>query len=269
MGAIDAVDAKEQGQHLATMEFLKIFGDTKILSTPRILALNNQEAKILVGTKEAYITTTTTSIGDSPVDSQAVNFVDVGVKLYVTPTVNRKGYITLKIKPEISSAKTTDIKSNDKTTQVPIVTTTEAETSVMVKNGVSVIIGGLKKITREKERKQIPILGDIPFLGAPFRNNKDEWTKNEVVILLTPYIISGDKPLEEELRENMKDIGEREIIDKFEDEMNIEREKKKKEKLKESSRKIDDVESEDIKVEVRERGKDRDRKKTITGSFRR
>jgi len=191
-GAPSAAAPAKKGEYKAIVDLLRTIGDTKILSSPRIMAVNNQEAKILVGTKEAYITSATSQAGDSTVVSQSVNFVDVGIKLYVTPTINRDGFITMKIKPEISSAERTSITAEGKITQIPIVTTSEAETSVMVKDGVTVIIGGLRKDEKAKTVKKIPILGDIPGLGLFFKSTSDERSKTELVILLTPHIISGD-----------------------------------------------------------------------------
>ena len=183
------------GEYKAILDLLRTIGDTKILSSPRIMALNNQEARILVGTKDAYITSTTTQGGSgNTVTSQSVNFVDTGIKLYVTPTINRDGFVTMKIKPEISSATRTSIKSEDKITEVPIVSTSESETTVMVKDGVTIIMGGLRKDKREKTVKKIPLIGDIPLLGFFFRSTSDEFTKTELVILLTPHIMSGETP---------------------------------------------------------------------------
>jgi len=208
-GTIGVADPTQHGEFKAVMEFLEIFGETRVLSTPRILALNNQEAKILVGTKDVYITSSVAEIGDSAVTTQEVNFVDVGVKLYVTPTINKAGYVTLKIRPEVSSSVRELIRADDKETEIPIVTTSEAETSVIVRDGVSIIIGGLRRITRSKEKRRVPVLGSIPILGAFFRSEKDEWSKDELVILLTPRIISGDKSIEVELKEKM-DLAVRE-----------------------------------------------------------
>ncbi|MFH1355012.1 MAG: secretin N-terminal domain-containing protein, partial [Candidatus Omnitrophota bacterium] len=123
----------EPGQYKAIIDMLRTIGETNILSSPRIMALNNQEAKILVGTKDAYITSTTSLSGDNTVTSQSVNFVDVGIKLFVTPTINSDGFVTMKIKPEVSSATRTDITSEGQITQIPIVTTSETETTVMIK----------------------------------------------------------------------------------------------------------------------------------------
>lgn len=181
------------GQYKAVVDLLRTIGDTKILSSPRIMVLNNQEAKIHVGTKDAFITSTTSQGGTgTTVTSQSVNFVDTGLQIFVTPTINRDGFITMKIKPEVSSAVRTDITSQGQVTQIPIVTTSEAETTIMVKDGVTVIIGGLKKDERNKEVRKIPVLGDIPLLGFFFRRTSDEFKKSELVILLTPHIMSGE-----------------------------------------------------------------------------
>jgi type II secretory pathway component GspD/PulD (secretin) len=183
------------GDYKAVLDLLRTIGDTKILSSPRIMVVNNQEARILVGTKDAYITSSSSQTGaGATVTSQAVNFVDVGIKLYVTPTVNRDGFVTMKIRPEISSSKRTDITTDGKVTQIPIMTTSEVETTVMIKDGVTIIIGGLRKDARTKTVKKIPVVGDIPLLGYFFRSTSDEATKAELVILLTPHIISGEQP---------------------------------------------------------------------------
>ena len=204
LGTVGVTDVSEQGQSAGILEFLEIFGESRVLSSPRILVVNNQEAKILVGTKDAYITSSVSQTDGSAVTSQDVNYVDVGVKLYVTPTINRKGYVTLKIKPEISSSERKEIISDDKVTEIPIVSTSEAETTVVVKDGVSIIIGGLRKLSQEKETKQVPFFGKIPFFGRLFRNKSDEWVKNELVIILTPRIISGDMSIEKEINDKIE-----------------------------------------------------------------
>jgi len=181
-----------KGDYKAILDLLRTIGDTKILSSPRIMAINNQEAKILVGTKDAYITSTSSQATDTTVTSQSVNFVDVGIKLYVTPTINHDGFITMKIKPEISSSQRTSITADGKISEIPIVTTSEAETSVIIKDGVTIIIGGLQKDENTKTLKKIPILGDIPGLGLLFKSTSSQLTKTELVILLTPHIVSGD-----------------------------------------------------------------------------
>jgi type II secretory pathway component GspD/PulD (secretin) len=196
MGVAAAGDSvTEEGQYKAVLDLLRVIGKTKILSSPRIMALNNQEARILVGTKEAYITSSTAQSASSAVTSQTVNFVDVGIKLYVTPTVNRDGFVTMKIRPEISSSKTTDLIFEDKVTQIPIVTTSESETTIMVKDGTTIIIAGLKKDSQDKEVKKVPVIGDVPLVGFFFRSTKSEVIKTELVIFITPHIVTGEEPV--------------------------------------------------------------------------
>ncbi|MDD4955602.1 MAG: secretin N-terminal domain-containing protein [Candidatus Omnitrophica bacterium] len=181
------------GDYSAILDLLRTVGDTKILSSPRIMVLNNQEAKILVGTKDAYITSAVTQTEGNAVTAETVNFVETGIKLFVTPLINEKGFVTMKIKPEVSSAETRTLISQDKKTEVPIVTTSEAETTVMVKDGVTIVIGGLRQDQHNKTVKKVPILGDLPGLRYFFSSTSDEITKTDLVILLTPHIISGEE----------------------------------------------------------------------------
>lgn len=174
----------------AVLEALRHMGKTKTLSTPRILALNNQEAKILVGTKEAYVTSTVTQGESTTQTAEQVTFVDVGVKLYVTPTINKDGFITMKIRPEVSTVGSTLTTSQGNV--IPIVDTSEAETSVMIKDGVTIVIGGLMKDKVEKHQRKFPLLGDIPLLGGLFRKTSKETLKKELVIFLTPHLITGE-----------------------------------------------------------------------------
>lgn len=181
------------GDYKGIIDLLRTIGDTKVLASPRIIVLNNQEAKIHVGVRDAYITSTTSQAGTgTAITSQAVNFVDTGTQLYVTPTISAEGFIVMKLKPEISEATRTKILSEGKETEVPIVTTSETETTVVVKDGVTLVIGGLKKDKREKTVKKVPILGSIPGLGLLFSSTSDNITQSDLVILLTPHIISGE-----------------------------------------------------------------------------
>lgn len=174
----------------ATIKALQTFGQTKTLSNPTISVMNNQEAKILVGRREAYVTSTVTQASSTATTAESVQFVDVGVKLYVTPTINDTGFITMKIRPEVSS-KVDTLKTT--TSTVPIIETSEAETTVMVKDGVTLVIGGLMKDEVTKTQQKIPLIGDIPILGILFRNASDQVQKTELVILMTPHIISGEE----------------------------------------------------------------------------
>ena len=182
------------GAYMGIIDMLRTVGEVNVLSSPRIMAVNNQEAKIHIGKRDAYITSTTSQSGTgTAITSQSVNFVDVGIQLRVTPTISKDGFVTMKIKPEVSDAESKPIISQDQTTDVPIVSTSETETTVMVRDGVTIIIGGLAQDKRTKSVKKIPFLGDIPLLGMIFRSTDDKVEKDELIILLTPHIISGEK----------------------------------------------------------------------------
>lgn len=177
----------------ATLNFLKTFGDTKVLSSPHIAVMHNQDAKILVGRREAYVTSTTTQAQSTATTAETIQFIDVGVKLYVTPTITESEFVQLKIRPEVSSVATTLKTSSGNT--IPIVETTEAETRIMVKSGTTVIIGGLMKDTVTFSTQSVPLLGDIPLVGMFFRNRSDRVQKTELVLLLTPRIMTGEESI--------------------------------------------------------------------------
>jgi len=178
------------------IQALKTIGHTETLSNPRIMVSNNQEAKILVGTREAFVTTTTTvPAGGSTVSSPTVEFVDVGTKLFVTPNIKPDGYVQMKIRPEVSSTgDPVELSggSGGVETRIPIVTTTEAETTVLVKSGVTLIIAGLISNKTTTTDNRIPWLGNIPIIGLPFRGLSEEIEKTEVVIFMKPQILQPD-----------------------------------------------------------------------------
>lgn len=173
-----------------TLDILQTVGQTKILSSPRITVLDRQSARILIGTREAYVTTTTTTGQTTSTTAENVTFVDVGISLEVTPIINDDGYVSMKIKPEVSSVART--LTTPTANEIPIIDTTLAETSVVVKDGTTVIIGGLRKDEKVKTVNKIPILGSLPIVGIPFRSTSEDLEKIELVLFLTPYIISGD-----------------------------------------------------------------------------
>ena len=173
------------------IKYLQTLGETRILSNPKLAVINNREAKIHVGEKQAYITTTTTQTQTSTTISEAVTYVDVGIQLFVTPTINEDGFVTVKIKPEISSViGYLETSSNNK---IPLIDTSTAETIVMVKDGTSILIGGLSKEEKFLTQEGTPILSKIPLLGEAFRAKSNKSVRSELVILLTPHIIEGDE----------------------------------------------------------------------------
>jgi len=154
------------------------------------VVVNNQEAKIHVGEKQAYVTTTTTTGQTTSAIAEQVTFVDVGIQLSVTPTINEDGYITMKVKPEISSVVTTLITPTKN--QIPIIDTSMTETTVLIKDGTTLIIGGLRKEEKTRTADQFPFLGKIPLLGFFFKTASSKNERTELLVMLTPHIISGE-----------------------------------------------------------------------------
>ncbi|NQT95200.1 MAG: type II and III secretion system protein [Candidatus Omnitrophica bacterium] len=198
-GALQIGQLDTEG-YQAVIQALKEYGQTNILSSPRIAALNNEEAKILVGTNQPYATRAISQVsgGASNIEEENVTFLDLGVKLTVTPTINRDGYVTMKIKPEVSSRVLPDYTIVSSGNTIPVVKTTTTETTVMVKDGSTILIGGLIEETSQNNVKEVPGLANIPFIGNLFRSKSKgsgDTTpeKTELVIFLTPHIISGEE----------------------------------------------------------------------------
>jgi type II secretory pathway component GspD/PulD (secretin) len=173
------------------IKYLQTLGTTKVLSNPKLAVVNNQEAKIHVGERQAYITTTTTQTQTSTTVSEAVTYVDVGIQLMVTPTINEDGYVTVKIKPEISSV--LSFLATSSNNNIPIIDTSTAETIVMVKDGTSILIGGLSKEDKTSSSEGTPFLSKLPFIGDAFTTKSNKTTRSELLILITPHIVTGDE----------------------------------------------------------------------------
>ncbi len=185
----------------ARIRALKQVSDTKILSNPKILVTNNEEAKIHVGDTVPYIISTTSGTGENAITSEDVRFVDVGLKLGVIPTINDDGFITIVMKPEISTVTGTIASAGG---GIPKVNKTMIETTVMVKDGMTVVMGGLKKDNKVSVNRGVPVLMDLPFLGNFFQSRSESIESTEIVIFITPHIIKGDEDQYNEYRGQVK-----------------------------------------------------------------
>lgn len=172
------------------LKYLQTLGRTQILSSPKIAVTNNQEAKIHVGERQAYVTTTTTSGQSTTTVSEEVTFVDVGIQLLVTPTINDEGFVTMKVKPEISSVVSSLTTPSGNT--IPIIDTSTAETTVMVKDGATIIIGGMVREEKTSSSSGVPLLSRIPLIGLIFKSSTNAKERTELLVMLTPHIVEGD-----------------------------------------------------------------------------
>jgi len=171
------------------MNYLNTITKTRLLSNPKLLVVNNQEAKIHIGERQAYVTATTTQGQTTSTIAEEVTFVDVGIQLSVTATINEDGFITMKIRPEISNvARTLTTPTNNK---IPIINTSLVETTVMMKDGTTLLIGGLRSETKTVTAKGVPVLSKMPFFGNAFKNSTETTNRVELLIVMTPHIVSG------------------------------------------------------------------------------
>jgi type IV pilus assembly protein PilQ len=165
-----------------TLNALITQGRAQILATPKLVTLNNTEADLLVG--ETYPIVFNTSV----LGGQNVQFVDVGVKLRMTPTIGEDGVVTADIHPEYSEIE--GITS----TGYPIITNRKIDSVLRVGDGQTIVLGGLMMDSSNETITKVPGLGDIPILGKLFQNKQTARTKNEIVFLITPHIIYADPP---------------------------------------------------------------------------
>ncbi len=164
-------------------------GSARVLANPKIATLNGREATMLVGQRIPFVISGTVFAGGGAAPTQQVQREEVGIKLSITPLINADGYITTIIKPEVSSV--TGFKGANQ--DLPVVATRQASTTVRLKDGGSVIIGGLLSEERTSTVSKVPILGDIPVLGLLFQHHSTTVSKKDLVIEVTPRIMA-DQP---------------------------------------------------------------------------
>jgi type IV pilus assembly protein PilQ len=153
--------------------------DVTILANPKILAVNKQLGCVYIGDKIGYNSETTIGEGGN-VSTSKVSFLDTGTKLSFRPYISTEGYIRMDIHAKNSSQKSGGVISE---------TSTELVSNIMVKDGQSIVIGGLFQDTIDTRKTKIPLLGDLPIIGAIFRGTSDDYVRKEVMVLLTPHII--------------------------------------------------------------------------------
>lgn len=174
-----------QGLSLAVGAFLKMLEDSGkavTIARPSTTTLDGTEARVFIGDKIPVI------ISEQGGETKSVSFIEAGVKLVITPRVNRDGLITVRIRPEVSS-----ILRTDQTQGFPHVRTREADLVATVRDGETIAIAGLLQREEIESVLKLPILGDIPLLGLLFQDRKLDTKETEMVIFVTPRIVTVDE----------------------------------------------------------------------------
>jgi len=185
----------------ATLRAIKEAGETEILSRPSILTRNNQEAVILIGQEVPFVTNSRTDTLGNIINT--VQYDDVGIILRVTPFISEDGLVEMIVAPEISSVgeQTVPISGS---ADAPVINKRSAETVVVTAHGQTVVIGGLMENNKVETTRKVPILGDIPLLGLPFRRRIKEDVKTELLIFVTPYVVQTPRAIAELNADEMK-----------------------------------------------------------------
>jgi type IV pilus assembly protein PilQ len=163
----------------ATINALVSNGDAKVLARPKVTTINGQQAQILIGDRIPVQVQTLTN----GTTTTSTEYIDAGIKLIYTPRINTDGLITVQVLTEVSSPTlVSDIKQYK-------ITTRQAETTVRLKDGETMVIGGLIGSTDSEARKAVPFFSGLPIIGALFKNFSKTHNDTEVVIFLTPRIV--------------------------------------------------------------------------------
>jgi general secretion pathway protein D len=198
-----------------TLKALETFGDVKVLSSPKVMAINNQSALLKVVDNEVYFTTDVETVPGSvnqnslvTVDTD-VNTVPVGFVMSVTPFIDHNEVVTLNVRPTIS--RIIDFVADPNpvlaeagvTSEIPVIQVREIESVLKIENGDTAVIGGLMQDQIDKSTSGVPLLSSIPLLGALFRYQDDQYVKSELVIFIRP-VVTQDASLTGDFKEYRK-----------------------------------------------------------------
>jgi len=203
-GSVTLPDGTEVPAIAAVLRAAATRTNLNILSSPHLLTQNNKEAEIIVGENVPFITSTSR---DSTNLANVINTVerkDVGITLRITPHIHESEFVSMDIYQESSALKDTSLLQES--TVGPTTTKRSAKTTVLVKNGDTVIIGGMMQETMLKRESKVPLLGDIPLLGYLFKFSSKQKRKTNLVILLTPHIIHEPGMVSKALEDRQRNI---------------------------------------------------------------
>jgi type IV pilus assembly protein PilQ len=179
-------------QLLARLHAFITEGHAKVLSDPRISTFDGQEALIFAGDQVPIVNTTTA--GNPPVTTSTVTFQPIGVTLKIVPKVNADHSITVQVHPVVTTVTSFTAPTTSNPNGLPQIAIREAVTTLSVADGESIVLGGLMRFSDIQNLKKVPLLGDLPFIGSLFRLTNVNHQESEVVIIMTPRILSTPGP---------------------------------------------------------------------------
>jgi len=172
----------------------------RVLSRPLIVAQNNYEARILIGSQRPFVQVVRALPTESAVRDQVVQYRDVGTSLSIRPTISSDGHVALTIVEEVSNA------TSETQFGAPVISSREASTRLVLNDGQTAVIGGLIDYTQEDVRSGVPLLRDIPLLGLLFGSTTKTRVQTELFLFLTPHVVRTDEEAER-LRQQLEDAA--------------------------------------------------------------
>lgn len=183
--------AHQRGNFSAVLDALKQQGNLKVVSKPRLRTLNNQPAVVRVGQDiPVFLRQITQSPGNPPVitETESIQTITVGTVLSITPQISSQGLITLDITPAVSRLVRVETSASGKT-NAPVIDIRQASSIVRVRDGTTIVMGGLVQDSASTTHRRVPILGDIPLLGKAFSAKYETTERTELIFFLTPRVI--------------------------------------------------------------------------------
>lgn len=178
--------------------------DVRLVSNPTVVTLNNTNAKISIGERYPIPNYSFNSqTGERQLDD--IDYEDIGINLDVTPLVNSAGFISLEITPEVSS---TDRFALVENTEIPIIESRRTETTIMIKDGFTLAIGGLVENSTSNRDTKVPVLGELPGLGRLFTSEADTMEQRNLIIFITAKTLNPDGS-------TYKDVIDPRVIDRM------------------------------------------------------
>ena len=162
-------------------------GNVSIVSRPVVLTANNQEAEIVVGSQRPFVQVSRSLPTDVAIRDQVVQYKDVGTKLTVRPSISVDGSVELEVKQEVSSA------TNETAFNAPVISTRSVQTQLLIKDGQTVVIGGLTDKQKEVTSRGVFLLSSLPLIGGLFGHVSRQTIETELFIFLTPRVIRSDE----------------------------------------------------------------------------
>jgi general secretion pathway protein D len=176
-------------------------GDARIVSRPVVIAANNEEANILVGSQRPFVQVQRSLPTEAPARDQVVQYKDVGTRLIVKPTISDDNYVMLEVLQEVNAA------TAETQFDAPVISTRMVKTRLLVKDGQTVVLGGLTDRQRDNSSRGVPLLSAIPWIGGLFGSRGEHVNETELFIFLTPHVLRSDADADSVTNPKLKRSG--------------------------------------------------------------